>query len=54
MARKLANMPIAIKADPTDPEDFDVSEEALAHAQAARCGRSGEMALDRPRLADAA
>lgn len=30
---------IAIKADPSDPEDFDVTEEALADAQAARRGR---------------
>jgi len=33
--------PIAIKADPSDDEDFDVTEEALELAQAERRARRG-------------
>jgi uncharacterized protein (DUF4415 family) len=35
------NERIALKADPGDPEDFDVSEEGLAQAQAERRARRG-------------
>lgn len=41
MPRKPANMQIAIKADPTDPEDFDVTADALAQAKAERRKRMG-------------
>lgn len=41
MARKLVNTKIAIEADPNDPEDFDVTVEALAHAKAERRKRMG-------------
>lgn len=41
MAKKPANMTIAIEADPADPEDFDVTADALAHAKAERRKRMG-------------
>jgi len=41
MAKKPENMRIAIEADPNDPEDFDVTEGALAHAKAERRKRMG-------------
>lgn len=41
MPKKPANMQIAIEADPADPEDFDVTVDALAHAKAERRKRMG-------------
>lgn len=41
---------IAIKADPSDPEDFDVTEEALAEAQAARRGRGRPAGSDKEQV----
>lgn len=41
MARKQGNMRIAIEADPSDPDDFDVTDEALALAKAERGKRMG-------------
>lgn len=41
MAQKVDNMKIAIPADPSDPEDFDVTEEALAFALEERRKRVG-------------
>lgn len=46
--------PIAIKADPADPEDFDVTPEALDRAQRARLIRQTRAALklSQPEFAD--
>lgn len=41
MARKPAKMQIGIEADPSDPEDFDVTVDALAHAKTERRKRMG-------------